>query len=86
MNQTKKRILEVATKLSEDRAYPNITVAMIADELRISRTLIYHHYTNLNSVITAVLEAAIENNNETLMNQGRVNKHELFAAESICNC
>jgi AcrR family transcriptional regulator len=75
----KERILEVLTELSEREAYPNVSASQLAKAAKVSRPLIYYYYKNMDTAIYQMLEAAIISGNEIIIQQGKVNRHELFS-------
>lgn len=77
--ERKQEIIDTMVKLCHGKSYPAVTAQELADAIPCSRPLIYYYFTNLNGVIRETLRYAKEVNDKILINQGTVNKHELFS-------
>jgi AcrR family transcriptional regulator len=58
--RTKERILKAATKIFASRGFDGARVDRIADEARINKQLLYHHFGSKDDLFTAVLESAYQ--------------------------
>ena len=58
--KTKEQIIKVALKFFLQKGFYNVSMSMIAAELRISKPAIYHHFKNKDAMVEEVLNYSTE--------------------------
>lgn len=58
--KTKEQILKTALKFFLQKGFYNVSMSMIAAELRISKPAIYHHFNNKDAMVEGVLDYSTE--------------------------
>jgi len=73
----KEQILQTAISLSYLKGYMNVTFDDIANELGVTKKLVYNYYKGVDDLRNDMMQFAIENSYYDLIAQGIVNKHPI---------
>lgn len=81
--ELKERILKVATQLAERLGVAAVSRNMIADKAECAMSAVSYHYGDVKHIHRAIVTAAIENRNLTVLGHAIAERHPLTLAKDF---